>query len=400
MIDRLLTYLKFGNRFCGVEHTTRNGEDHVYITTLKRSKKELLVDDFFDDNSIESSASKLPKNQHIHLVLNNNRVLTKAIESEQQDSLKLVYKAFPNINLDEFYFEVLSQESNHFIALCRKDYVDDIIKKYSELKLSVIDVSLGNTLVCNISGFIESESIYSSNAKITIEENSVTQIEKTDTPSQSYGINGLNIKSEQLLSFSGALQTYLNTDGTLGNLSERKSTLKEDFKQTRFFNLFLKTGGLFILGLLLINFFLFNHYFNRVGDLRQLSQVNQSTKNSVLKLDEMVSKKQKMVDDLLKSSGSKSSYYANEIILSLPNSILLNSFGYQPLLKRIKENKDIELKENTVVIEGASNDSEAFSNWISNLESKDWISKVDILDYGSTSLKSSGFKIEIDIVDD
>ena len=396
MRERLLKYLNYGHHFCGIEHTVKNGQDVINLTLLKQSKKELIVEDFFEDYStIDDIAKELYKNQHIYLVLNNDKVLTKTIESEQQDDLKLVYKAFPNINLDEFYYEVLSQTKSHHIALCRKDYIEDIIKKYSELKLSIIAVSLGNTLVGSISSFINRNDIYSSNSKITLDGNSVTQIEKTDVLSESYDINGLNIQSEQLLSFSGALQTYLNTSNTFGNLSERESTLKEDYKQTRFFNLFLKIGGLAILGILLINFFFFNHYFNKVSDLRQLSEINQSTKNQILKLDEVVSKKQKMVDDLLKSNGSKSSYYANEIIHSLPNSILLKSFNYQPLQKRVKDNKVIELKEHTITIEGTSNDSETYSDWISHLERKDWVASVNILDYGHSSSKVSDFKIEI-----
>lgn len=159
-------------------------------------------------------------------------------------------------------------------------------------------------------------------------------------------------------------------------------------------------GGLFILGLLLVNFFFFNHYFNKVAELSQLSQVNQSTKNQILKLDEVVSKKQKMVDDLLKSNGSKTSYYANEIMQGLPNSVLLKVFNYQPLLKRVKEGQDIQLKDRTIYIEGRSGDSQIYSDWISRLERKDWVSKVNILDYGQAASKVSDFKIEIVLTDD
>ncbi|WP_299363519.1 hypothetical protein [Winogradskyella sp.] len=400
MRDRLLKYLNYGRRFCGVEHTSKNGQDSINVTLLRQAKKELLVDDFFEDHSIEAIVQKLPKNQHIYLVLNNDKVLTKTIESEQQDGLKLVYKAFPNINLDEFYYEVLSEATKHYVALCRKDYIEDIIKRYSELKVAVIDISLGSALVGSISGFIDQNQVYTSNAKVIIESGSVNYIEKTETSSETYHINGLRITSQQLLSFSGALQTVLNNNDVKTNFLGKANELKNEYKQIRFFNLFLRSGGLFILGLLLINFFFFNHYFNKVDELRQLSEVNQSTKNQILKLDEVVSRKQKMVDDLLKSSGSKSSYYTNKVIHSLPNSILLNRFNYQPLLKRIKADNAIELKTNIIEVVGESSNSEAFSNWISSLEAEDWVSKIDIIDYGSASSKVSDFKIEMILSDD
>ncbi len=396
MLDSLLTYLKFGNRFCGVEHTTKNGQDCINITVLKQSKKELLIEECFEDDSV----SKLPKHKPIYLVINNNKVLTKTIESNQSDALKLVYKAFPNINLDEFYYEVLSQVDTHFISLCRKDDVENIIKKYKDVKIPVLNFSLGNSLISSLKSFINRDSVFSSNARADIQNGSIVKIEKVDVKPEIYHINGLEVSSPYLLSFSGALQMVLASNESITNYGVRSEDLIGDFKQTRFFNLFLKIGGLFILGLLLINFLFFNHYFNKVSELRQLSEVNQSTKNQILKLDEVVSKKQKMVDDLLKSNGSRSSYYADRIIQSLPKSILLKGFNYQPLLKRIKLNKVIELKKNVIEVSGESNDSEAFSDWVSVLEQKDWISHVDILVYGSASSKVSDFKIEIVLEDE
>ncbi|GAB4160297.1 MAG: general secretion pathway protein [Winogradskyella sp.] len=396
MFDRLLTYLKFGNRYCGVEHTVKNGQDCINVTVLKQSKKELLIEECFEDDSV----SKLPKHKPIYLVVNNSKVLTKTIESNQKDPLKLVYKAFPNINLDEFYYEVLSQIDTHFITLCRKDDVENIINKYTNLKIPVLNFSLGNSLVGHLAGFVDQDYVFSSNARVDIQDGNVIKIEKSDTTLETYHINGLEVSSEYLLSFSGALRMALGNNESSTNYGDRSEILIDDFKQKRFFNLFLKAGGLFILGLLLINFFFFNHYFNKVNDLRQLSEINQSTKNQILKLDEIVSKKQKMVDDLLKSNVSRSSYYADRIISGLPNSILLTEFNYQPLLKRIKSGKAIELKKNSVEVSGESNDSEAFSDWISVLERKDWISHVDILVYGSASSKVSNFKIEIVLGDE
>jgi len=400
MISKLLTYFKYGNRFCGIEHTIKNGSNLIYASVLKQSKKELLIESSFEEKSIKNLSNKINKNQHVTLIINNDNVLAKTIKSEQQDALKLAYKAFPNINLDEFYFEVLSQKSNHFITLCRRNYVNNLVNEYTKQKLWIIDISLGNNLIGSISDFLDDTNIYTSNAKIDLKNKQVLKIEKDDIQSEKYNINGLEVSSNEVLSFSGSLKTVLKNSLTKTNFAPIKDNLLDIYKQTRFFNQFLKFSGVFLLGLLLVNFFFFNHYFNKVNELKQIAEINQSTKTQILKLDEVVSKKQKMVDDLLKSDSSKSSYYSNEIIHSLPNSILLKSFDYQPLLKRIKENKDIELKENTIAIGGSSNNSEEFSNWISELGRKGWIFKINILNYGSTSSKVSDFKIQIILEDD
>lgn len=401
MLNRLLTYLKYGNSFCGIEHSSKNGSDIIYGIQLKQSKGELNIESSFEEKTIEDASNKLAKNQNLTLVINNDKVLSKFIESDQQDTLKLVYKVFPNANLNDFYFEILSQKNNHFVSLCRKDYVDNIIKDYEKHKISVINFSLGNNLIKTITNFIKQEGeIFSSNSKIQLKNNHIVQIEKAEVITEDYVVNSLNIFNSHSLALSGALQPLLNNQTTLTNFSEEKNRLTNEFKQTRFFNQFLKLGGLFILGLLLVNFFFFNHYFNKVNELKQLSEINQTTKSQIIKLKESVSKKQKMVDDLLKSNGSKTSFYSNQIIKSLPFSILLSEFDYQPLLKRIKAEKEIELENNIITASGTSSDSKIFSSWVNQLEQQNWINKVDIIDYGSTSSNTSDFKIKIVLADE
>lgn len=400
MLKKIFTYLQYGSHFCGIEHTSKNGVDTIHATVLKQSKTELNIESTFQSANIEDVVNKLPKNQHAILIINNDKVLSKTIESENNEPLKLVYKGFPNINLEEFYFEVLSEKSKHFISLCRKDYIQSILEDYSKKKVSVIDISLGNNLVSILKSYVKTISISTSNSTINLEDNRITQIEKVEVKPEDYEINGLRVSNEQLLSFAGALQSVIKNTSTETNFVARKESLTNDFKQTRFFNQFLKFAGIFILGMLLINFFIFNNYFNQVNELKQVSEVNQSTKQRIITLKESVSKKQKMVDDLLKSNGSKSSFYSNSIMQSLPNSVLLSDLNYQPLQKRVKADKDIELEKNSITLSGASNDSAVFSNWISQLDQKEWVIKVDIIDYGSSTNTNSDFKIKIVLNDD
>ena len=400
MFKNWSTYLQYGNRFCGLEHTTKNEKAIINATVLKQSKKELDIETTFQVDSTKDVVVKLSKNQHTVLVINNEKVLSKTIESEQNDSLKLVYKAFPNINLEDFYFEVLSENKNHFISLCRKDYIESLIDTYAKNKVFIVAISLGNNLVSTIKPFVNFKQIITSNARISFEENHIKEIKKTEVVNESYNINGLSILNEQVLSFAGALQSVLKNSSTKTNFETKRESLLNEFNQIRFFNQFLKFGGLFVLGILLVNFFMFSHYFNKVNDLKQVSDINKSTKVQIVKLNETVSKKQKMVDDLLKSNGSKSSFYANAIMQSLSKTVSLTEFNYQPLEKRIKTDKEIDLMKNRIIISGTSNDSEAFSNWINQLEQMLWISKVDIVDYGSVTNITSDFQIKIQLSND
>ncbi len=395
MLSKLWTYLQYGNRLCGIEHTSIENES-IIVSLVKQSKKELHQEETLIVSSIEDVSEKLSKNRHAFLVINSDKVLSKTLTSEQKDAIKLVYKAFPNINIEHFYYEVLSEKRTHFISICRKDYVKSLVEEYLQSKIFITNVSLGNSLISTLKSFIDSKEVFSSNALIKIKDDSIISIDKTQSNNNKfYDVNGLRVSCAEILSFSAAIQSFLKKNSTVSNLEVMHNNLLNNFKQTRFFNQFLKFSGIFILGILLVNFLFFNHYFNKVNDLQEITSVNESVRQKILVLDQSVSKKQKLVDDLLKISSSRSSFYVSTIVSSMPETLLLLEYNYQPLLKRIKPDKPIVLDANTIIVSGRSRDSELFSTWISKLEDVDWIEKVDIINYGLSSNRVSDFEIKI-----
>lgn len=401
MFGRFKSYLEFGNRFCGVEHTSKNGHETIYATVLKKSKNKLDMETSFQEVSLDQVIPKLPKQLPIFLVINNDHVLTKTIDSEPSEFVKLVFKAYPNIQLEDFFYEVLTQGKTHFVSICRKGYVEELIVSYKEKGVSVINFSFGNSIASCISRFVRVENISSSNAHISFDDTTIVSMEHINMEAIShYDINGLQISNQQLLSFSGALNSVLNLYDSSTNFEGLKDSLGLGFKQSRFFVLFFKSGLVFILMMLLLNFFVFNHYFNAVNRLQQTSQINETNKQYILGLSERVSKSQKMVEDMLKGSVSKSSFYVNTIIQGLPNSMTLSELNYQPLLKRIKERQPIETNTNTILVSGESHDSELFSKWIAHLESVPWIHRVEILGYGDLSQTASNFSIKLTLTNE
>ena len=76
MLDRILNYLNFGNRYCGIEHYSNNGRDVLQLCLLKQSKKELNIKLATKVETIEEASKKLSKNQHVVLVINTDKVLS------------------------------------------------------------------------------------------------------------------------------------------------------------------------------------------------------------------------------------------------------------------------------------------------------------------------------------
>jgi len=398
MLVQLKTYLLYGNTYCGIEHNSRHTIEAIL---LKKKKSEVVINDSFEAKTIEEIAEGLPKKQHAFLIVNNDVVLSKHIKSTEKQSNRLLYEAFPNLKINDFYYEIDSHGSFYNIAICRKSTVDKLIKDYNKHGITIIGFSLGNTITSTINDFIEAPTFYTSNALVTKENIDIKGISMEDAiPKESYSINGLEVKNTQLLPFSGALSCILKSRSTVSNFEETEVKLQGDFRQKRFFSQFILFGLGFILLLLLLNFFMFNSYYESVEHMKQTAAVNSSQKEKLLKLKAVVDEKQKMVDDILKNSSSKSSYYIDAIANSLPNTLQLAALKYQPITKRIKKNVAIQSDNNTILISGISTDSDLFSEWIQALEDLDWIVNVTVVNYGSQSKNSTDFSLKIQIYND
>ncbi|GAB1856177.1 general secretion pathway protein [Flavobacteriaceae bacterium MHTCC 0001] len=399
MLDQIKTYLTFGNTFYGIEQTNNDGGDTFYVTILKKRKKQLDVEKSFNTNSIEHLTSEIPKQQHCFFILNNNQVLTKATEiTEKIELSKLAAKAFPNINLNDFYCEISVQGESAFVSICRKAYVNDILEKFKDAGITVIKVSFGNAIISCVSTFLNDDAIYSSNAMIGLQNGTIASIErKNNLNTYNYDINGLETSNYNLLSLSGALNIILREFNPITNFKTLEEQLYKTFVESRFFNLFFKTGLISILTILILNFFAFNFYFKKANHLKQAFQINESSKQNLTQLNTAVNTSQKMVDDLLKSKSSKSSFYVNSLIQNLPESVLLNDLNFQPILKRIKPSKPILVDTNSITISGESNNSNAFTKWLIQLESLNWINKVAILSYEDITNSKSAFSLKLNI---
>ena len=113
MLKKILTY---GVTYSAIEHTndSKNKEMFSFLQLIKK-RKELLVKSrgsYFDNESLVTCLKQL---KHVFVVINNQQVLSKE-ESFTKDTPELItQRAFPNIALTDFYYEVYSNENKSFI---------------------------------------------------------------------------------------------------------------------------------------------------------------------------------------------------------------------------------------------------------------------------------------------
>ena len=146
-------YLTYGHRFCAVEHAHNNS---YQVLELTKKRRELVISKQENYTSQKAVFESLKNRKHLFLILNNEQILFKSIPLTAGISEdRLVKTAFPTIVLQDFYVEVLKNNTTSFIAICRKDVIDTLIQEYAAKGIFVIDFSLGNLAVKNVQSYLQ-----------------------------------------------------------------------------------------------------------------------------------------------------------------------------------------------------------------------------------------------------
>lgn len=397
MLGKALKYMKYGSYYAAVEHQSNDENKPLALLVLKKEKNEFSIETQKRLSSIKEVAETLNKNQHLYLIVNNNQVLSKSVKKELNED-KALQNGFATIKISDFYYEIVQLEDSTHISICRKEHIQKLIADYNRHQLNIIGFTLGNNTIIHLLPFLESTSVSTSNASIAIANNLITSIDlKDNIDEHPYLINGIEILNNYTLSLAAVISYYSNGFKTASNFNSYNTLISKEFAQKRFFSLGLKTGLAVLFISLLFNFLLFDYYNRHNEILTQNSQINQSYKEQLLLLNNELINKKKLADDIANSTSSKTSFYFDQIGLTVPTTISLNSIGYQPILKNIEDGKKIVLNEQTLFIKGSSSNGKNFSNWVKSLEKFDWIKSVDIVDYGTGKKLSTMFELRIAI---
>ena len=388
-----ISNITYGKKYAAIEYAENTTFNYLQLT---KKKDEFNVFKEGQFRSLEQVKEELKTQKHLFLVVNNEHVLSKIITLSQADSKSILRTAFPNITITDFYYDIHTTENHSYVSIVRKEVVDEIISEFAKEGISIIDFSLGNLVIQNLKPFIENGELCSSNAVIEIQNKEVIAIKKGGTSSQEYTINNLKISSHQLLTLSGVIGYYSKIIS-----SNIQKQLRDNYLQKRFFDVGLKTSLGFLLIILLINFLFFSHYREKVGNLSGELQLSETFKKQLNILQGQVTQKKQLVSSVNSASNSKLSKYIDELGISVPKTVLLSQINYQPLKGTIRADKQLAFESQKIIVKGTSKENDNFSKWISDLEKKDWIDKIEIIAYGKGKKGStiSNFEFLITIND-
>lgn len=323
------------------------------------------------------------------------RVLIK--ETQLNESLENAFQtAFPGASRSDFYYEVLNTTNKTFVAICKKMEVNSIINRLGDSKINLHGFRIGLFSIVPLLPLIGEESLNLNGREIIVSDNNFHEINKVPLAESEYSLNGMIVSSKYIIALSGLLnyedESYLATS----NQGETIAGLRKLYKEKTFFRKFGLFAIGFLLVVLLVNFVLFSIYRSEVSELRTETELYSSQKETYENKLSSVETKEQVVRNLLQSGNSKSSFYVNRIVTSKPASISFSQINYQPLIRSIRPDKEIEVRRSSISVAGESLDKQEFSNWMKRLESFDWSSEIVTSEYGESNNKDR-FELTIKI---
>lgn len=400
MLKRFLTNIKEGGNYNAIELFSTQEKEMVLVSCFVNTKMGLERGSYSQIEKSEFDETFVPR-KRAFLVINTNNVVTKIEKGSGKDGVAIVHRAFPNLKLDEFFYEITYYKNSQLISICRKSYIYECLEFFKQKGITITGFSLGVSKITVLIPFIDKTTFLLNNIEVADQEEEITiKPTKTNNSVQKYDIQGMLLTGKELLGFANVVAYIKNIQADQSNFKLINMELKEEGTHNRLFSIFFNTGIAFILVILIINFLFFNHYYSKTESLRQIQQVNRTNKSKIMTLNQIVKDKEKMIDDVMSSSSSQVSYYMDALAYGMPEEILLNTLDYQPLIKEIKVDKEIHIKENELTVMGISSNNKVFSSWIESMESYAWIEGIEITAYDYSKENASDFSITISIRDE
>ena len=384
-----------GNQFIGIEIFTEDEVEKVNCILVKKSKNELSILDSEKFDSIDEIKEENTNGIPIILSLNTDKVLIKEVDSIEKNDSFLVKKAFPNLNLDEFYYQIWRYSEKSNISIVRKSHLNEIIELLKgRKKINISSIFIGLSTIENVINYIKSDSVLLNGKIFDKISNSISSSKSSN--SINYAINSVEIKNTDLLSFSSII-AYITHKNNFGTISELNSTLKDKDFQNSFFNKVSRFLIYSLLAILLINFIFFNYYFNKFNETTILSDQNNINVINIKSLKNSIVEKEKKLKEYVVPNTKKVSVITNEIIESVPSSILLDEVQFQPIDKKGNLENLATYFSNVILISGKTISNDEFTQWIDYISKIKKYTKVTIINFGKDENKDLSFTVKIEL---
>jgi len=298
-------------------------------------------------------------------------------------------------NEDDFYFSCYELKGTVGVSFIRRSLVNPLLEQLTAQKVFIWGIHTGplplvailpETSVAQLDYTVEL-----AKGELKVLERNTGETKRLATDTGFLATDAAYVRALHQLTFQPT-EVYFQ-----GLEEARFEQTKSDYKE---FVRFVKLGiGIlaFFLVTLVGNYFYVNHLNAEAAQLE--ADISGFGENLAL-MDRLQQEKQRKLL-LIENSGVQSSkyvsFYLDEIGVSVPASIQLTDMVTFPLIEPLKPKRKVELNPKHLTIIGFSGSSKVLDDWMENLERKEWISSVELINYVRINDQKATFHLLVKI---
>jgi hypothetical protein len=381
--------------------------DPVYSAIwLKKTASKIISEKAVEGiASLEAIPGMMKDKPPVILVLNGKGIIHKQISwNESDDERTILGKILPNASLTDFYLQKsASFNGRMLVSAARRSLVDPILDKCAENKLEIIGCSFGPIVMENMLSLLEAGEGYQyefsfSEYVLSVVDNRLENF-KTAQPLKEGSVK----IGEETISFS-SLIPFAAVFTTLAGMSvpeagiDRTIAQRQENNQKRLFYFALSSMVGFFLLVMLINFFVFDHYRSKKEHLEQQLAQNHDVIQKLDTLTVEFQRKQAFLERTGMLEASRVSSYADDLGRDMPLSILLSGMNINPFLRPKTEEDKISFEKKIIHLTGVCNHSIELNDWMQEIKKKNWVKNLVLLNYSlGKGMQAGEFSLQMEI---
>jgi len=366
---------------------------HVLAVKKKRSKIAILSSVTYE--SFESLVKNINVRIPVIVAVDGKGILNKAVDF----NLEADTNWYKNIDFETIYHTTIIGENRRFVSFCRKNLVEELLVRFKAKGLQVADVYVGSLLSYLLRGSIKTEKILSADMVLEFSSEKLQHIAKQPTgfaPAE-YQIGEDLISSDFLPLYGIVIQFFVKTNEVTNTTNEGLQL--EEIIYRKAFNIFGTSLLVFFLLALMSSYGLIQYYGSKNAALNLQNVYHNETYQKGIELEKQRENKQRIASESGILSSKFLTFYAYEIIKTIPYDISLNGLDITPLIEEAKPGKKIIFKAKTIVVSGETFNESSFNRWLEALKKTSWIGNFEIVKLKKDKKNKSQFEIIITVKD-
>lgn len=369
---------------CSIEAAFSDNGTTFYYTHLKNKNNKLNLVSTSSSNDKLELPKGIEKNKiPVVLIANGKVIVLKKIslsENTEQSFEELIRTNLPTINTTDFYVQLFKQTNNSaYIALCRKEQLNSILKELKLNKIEVAAVLIGAPSINGLQPLWSNfNTLPTTFQTIELTNNSVDSILSVVSENKLVKIDDISFNAEHTLGFAGGLsyltQSHIAETDSVELLEiENKHLEKNKFR-------FLMVGLIAIAFVISVtNVMFYTNYFNKNNKLESELNVYQGKYDQINDLLNDYQKKKGLIENAGILNKNKISEYADKIAATIPEEVTLSELHFNPK-QDTGESEDslVTFKNNQLIIKGNCNKSLIINEWANVLKMQKFIKDVSL----------------------